>query len=85
MSGLWIDKNSIQYLNTASGVAFTATLLMDGVNVGIIENEGNGGDTHAHLTTNAAQSVINTAVKKGKHSLVEHLLNHLMDVAEGVA
>ncbi len=76
--------SNIKYLETARGVAFTASLLHNGVKVGTIENEGNGGDTRARLTTYAARPEIDKAVKAGGFAHEENFLDNLLDIAEGV-
>ncbi len=84
MSKITINAKSIKYLPTHNGVAFTADLLIGGNKAGTIENNGNGGDTHAY-TLREAREQIEAESKLQGFDLVEYFLDHLMDVAEGVA
>lgn len=68
MSNLNHTVKNIKYLETSQGLAFTASLYEDGIRVGMIENQGQGGDTYC----------------RERNSLSEEFLNNLLDIAEGV-
>jgi len=59
---------NIKYLETSRGVAFTADLYEDSNKVGVVENQGMGGDTYC----------------RAKPDLDEGYLEHILDVAEGI-
>jgi hypothetical protein len=48
-----LTAGPVEYLNTHTGVAFTAALLLDGAPVGTIENSGRGGTTMFRPSTAA--------------------------------
>ena len=80
-----INSDSIKYLQTRNGVAFTADLMTIDGKIGTVENNGNGGDTHAYMIDKEKQQWLDQSRDNADFRLMEHYLDHLMDVAEGVA
>ena len=76
-----ITISSIKYGETPRGVAYTASLLLNGEKVGTINNDGIGGDTYYHGKHNA---ILQYEAKVAGYTVMEHYFEHLMDVAEGV-
>lgn len=79
----YIRKNSIQYLETSRGVAFTASLHEKGSDkfVGMVEQSGRGGDT----TFDANDARTRELVEKLSDVTgepVEYIMETYMDMAE---
>ncbi|MFE8701227.1 hypothetical protein ACFYKX_11530 [Cytobacillus sp. FJAT-54145] len=81
-----ISIKSISYLETSRGVAYTAPLLLDGKEVGTIENQGNGGATMIRMNHEAQeefQSRMNTYFAEQNLETDEEVFaEHLIDVHE---
>jgi len=80
-----IEKSSIQYCPTSRGVAFHATLLLDGKPIGTIENSGRGGPTNSCLNNYKTTAPLLKSAAEHAETTEEFYLDSLMDVAEGVA
>jgi hypothetical protein len=77
-----VQKSSINYLETSRGVAWTARLFRDGDYVGELENRGDGGETSIWTNTNDVKPELE-AIAKDNNVMLDTLLNHLVDLAEG--
>lgn len=82
-TGFLVQPESIKYLETNNGVAFTANLLLNGKIVGTIENNGNGGDTHSRCLGRVNKLLTKEATMWG-FVRDENFLDALMDFAEGI-
>ena len=80
-----INPESIKYLVTSRGVAFTADLLEDGVKVGTVENTGCGGATFPQIDAGWDSDTMERLEEASdKSGGTEWYLEELMDVAENV-
>ena len=79
-----INPAGIQYKETFSGVAYRATLLQDGVAVGCVQHNGDGGGAFvADLEHDFDYKMFKSEAEK--YGSEELYIEHLMDVAEGVS
>jgi len=80
-----IDKKSIRYLRTNSGVMYTADLLADGHKICQIRNNGDGGDTHTDGSMGRLQWDLQEVAKSALPDSFEPIsdyLEFLMDESE---
>lgn len=79
-----INPAGIQYKETFKGIAYRATVLQDGVAVGCVQNNGDGGGSYV---TDIEHDFDVKAFKKEAEKqgyTEEFYIEHLMDLAEGV-
>ena len=79
-----VDPSTIAYLETSRGVAFTASLLLDGKKIGLVENRGNGGATTGDLDNPQLTRTLLRSTIERLDTTEESFFEGLMDVAEGV-
>jgi len=80
-----IKPNSIKYLETDRGVAFSADLLEDGSKVGTVHNNGRGGATYIDLNEGLGGTVHARLEDASNDSGgTEWYLEELMDAAENI-
>lgn len=79
-----VPKTTIKYLETSRGVAFTADLHHDDVRIGMIENNGNGGNTFCRITNKYRQPLKDACVEACGDAIEPEatFLEGLMDIAE---
>jgi hypothetical protein len=82
-----LKVTALQQMPTANGVAFTATLALDGQPVGTIGNDGNGGPTALHSPNSlfgwrSMQSYLAGCRYLGEPASEERVLDALVDFAD---
>jgi len=80
----YIRKNSIQYLETSRGMAFTANLHEKGTDkmVGMVEQAGRGGCTTFNATDLRTHQLVQK-LSEVTGEQVEYIMDTYMDLAEG--
>lgn len=80
----YIRKNSIQYLETSRGIAFTASLHEKGTDkmVGMVEQQGRGGATTFDASDARTRELVQKLAEVADVQ-VEHIMDAYMDMAEG--
>lgn len=85
-----INKESIKYLETPRGAAYTANLFYDAEFVGIIYNAGNGGSTSCDYKSEKREEfskkikAIASSNKAKSAEPVSDYFENLMNITEGV-
>jgi len=80
----YIRKNSIKYLETSRGVAFTANLHEKGTDkmVGMVEQAGRGGATTFDANDARTRELVEK-LSQVTGEQVEYIMDTYMDLAEG--